>query len=87
VGDRLIDLSMGAAKELGVYRMGLAKVRIDVLETPAPIERGGRWCVQIGAFTDEDQAIKLKEKLSRKYRSAKVIEFKGPPVIGCACVL
>jgi len=78
VGDRVLDLSLGAAKELGVYRTGLANVRIEVLDAPKPLDRGGRWCVQIGAFTDPDEAARLKGKLMRKYSTAKVIQFTGP---------
>ena len=78
VGDRMLDLSMAAAKVIDVYRAGLAQVKLEVLETPAPIETGGRWCVQIGAFTDSDAARRLKSKLMRKYQTAKVIEFSGP---------
>jgi rare lipoprotein A len=78
VGDRILDLSMAAAKAIDVYRSGLAQVKLEVLETPAPIETGGRWCVQIGAFTDSDEALRLKSKLMRKYQTAKVIEFSGP---------
>jgi rare lipoprotein A len=78
VPDRVIDLSVGAAKELGVWRPGTARVRIDVYEAPKPIEQGGRWCVQIGAFTSEHEAVKLQEHLQRKYQTANVIEFTGP---------
>ena len=78
VGDRVIDLSIAAAKAVDVYRAGLAQVRLEVLESPAPIETGGRWCVQIGAFTDADEALRLKSKLMHKYQTAKVIEFSGP---------
>ena len=78
VGDRILDLSMAAAKAIDVYRSGLAKVRIELLSTPAPLDYGGRWGVQIGAFTDHDEAAKLKSRLARKYQSAKVIEFAGP---------
>ncbi|HUS19992.1 MAG TPA: septal ring lytic transglycosylase RlpA family protein [Terriglobales bacterium] len=78
IGDRVLDLSMGAAKEIGVYRSGLAKVKIEVLDSPKPLDAGGRWCVQIGAFTDSDEASKLKSKLMRKYKTAKVIQFTGP---------
>lgn len=78
IGDRIIDLSMAAAKQIDLWRAGVAKVRVDVLETPAAIETGGRWCVQVGAFTKHRDAIELKEKLLRRYSSAKVIEFPGP---------
>lgn len=78
VPDRIIDLSIGAAKEVGVWRPGTARVRVDVYETPHPIDQGGRWCVQIGAFSSEHDAVKLEEHLARKYETANVIEFTGP---------
>jgi rare lipoprotein A len=78
VPDRIVDLSIGAAKEVGVWRPGTARVRIDVYDTPHPIAQGGRWCVQIGAFSSEHEAVKLEEHLSRKYETANVIEFTGP---------
>lgn len=78
VGDRVIDLSRAAARRLSVFQKGVALVRIEVLETPAPIKEGGRWCVQIGAFSDASDAAQLKEKLSRRYRTAKVLQFTSP---------
>ncbi|MBV8113402.1 MAG: septal ring lytic transglycosylase RlpA family protein [Silvibacterium sp.] len=78
VPDRIIDLSIGAAKQVGVWRPGTARVRIDVYDTPHPIATGGRWCVQIGAFSSQHDAIKLEEHLTRKYQTANVIEFTGP---------
>ncbi|HKW76409.1 MAG TPA: septal ring lytic transglycosylase RlpA family protein [Terriglobales bacterium] len=78
VGDRILDLSRAAARKLSVYQRGTALVKIEVLETPAPIQSGGRWCVQIGAFPDHEQAAKLKEKLSRRYHTAKVLQFSSP---------
>jgi len=78
VGDRIVDLSLAAAKAIGVWRSGLARVRLDVLSAPSPINSGGRWCVQIGAFHDMDDALRLKSRLQRKYPSANVIEFTGP---------
>lgn len=77
VDGRVLDMTVASAKATGVYRMGLARVRIDVYETPKPINVGGRWCVQIGAFHDEDKALKLKSQLQRRYPGASVIEFPG----------
>jgi rare lipoprotein A len=75
---RMLDLSLAAAKAVGVWRPGLATVKLEVFQAPSPIEDGGRWCVQIGAFTDKSEALKLKEKLARRYRTAQVLEFTGP---------
>jgi rare lipoprotein A len=78
VNDRVIDLSRAAALQLSVYQHGTALVRIEVLQTPSPIQSGGRWCVQIGAFTDARDAARLKDKLSRRYHTAKVLMFPSP---------
>jgi rare lipoprotein A len=77
VDGRIVDLTVASAKATGVYRAGLVKVRLDVYQTPKPIESGGRWCVQIGAFHSEHQAMKLKADLLRHYPDASVIEFPG----------
>ena len=52
-----------SAKATGVYRAGIARVRLDVYQTPKPISTGGRWCVQIGAFKSESEAIEFKAML------------------------
>jgi rare lipoprotein A len=78
VGDRILDLSRAAARKLSVFQRGTALVRLEVLETPAPIASGGRWCVQIGAFPDHEQAARLKQKLTRRYHTAKVLQFSSP---------
>jgi rare lipoprotein A len=77
VDGRILDLTIASAKATGVYRVGTAEVRLDVYETPKPIERGGRWCVQIGAFKSERKAEKLKKDLLRRYPDSNVIEFPG----------
>jgi rare lipoprotein A len=77
VEGRIIDLTIASAKATGVYRAGLVQVRIDVYQAPKPIETGGRWCVQIGAFKSEDAALRLKQQLLRSYPGSNVIEFAG----------
>jgi rare lipoprotein A len=77
VENRNLDLTIASARAVGVYLPGTAPVRMDVYQTPKPMNVGGRWCVQIGAFSDEDEAIKLKAKLRDKYPTATVIEFPG----------
>jgi len=77
VDGRILDLSIASAKATGIYRAGMARVRIDVYIAPKPIGYGGRWCVQIGALHSERRAIKLKEQLMRRYPRSNVIEFPG----------
>lgn len=78
VAGRILDLSVGAAKAVGLWRAGTGEVRIDVYSTPKPMDEGGRWCVQIGAFQSKGAALHLQDKLEREYRAANVIEFAGP---------
>ncbi len=90
VHGRIIDLSLAAAKATGVYRAGVAKVRVEAFAPAAPVATtlagkgpvaaipGGHWCVQIGAFMNHEDAISLKNDLMRRYTTAKVIEFAGP---------
>jgi rare lipoprotein A len=77
VDGRILDLTIASAKATGIYRAGLVRVRLDVYRTPKPIDTGGRWCVQIGAFKEEHAALKLKKQLLKKYPSANVIDFPG----------
>jgi rare lipoprotein A len=78
VHDRMLDLSLASAKAIGVWRPGVARVRVEVFAAPSPLDQGGRWCVQVGAFKSEKAAEKLRDQLTRKYHSANVIEFAGP---------
>jgi rare lipoprotein A len=78
VPDRMLDLSLASAKAIGVWRPGVARVRVEVFAAPASLDTGGRWCVQIGAFKSEKEAYKLRDQLTRKYQTANVIEFTGP---------
>jgi rare lipoprotein A len=78
VEGRVIDLSLAAAKAVDVWRPGTARVRLEVLDSPAPIDKGGRWCVQIGALPDEESADELKDRLERRYHSAQVLDFVSP---------
>jgi rare lipoprotein A len=77
VDGRIIDLSMAAAKAVDLYRRGTGRVRVEAYAPPAGSDPAGKWCVQIGAFLDQADAIQLKNDLMRRYTTAKVIEFAG----------
>lgn len=78
VPNRILDLSLASAKAIGVWRPGVARVRVELFAAPSALDHGGRWCVQIGAFKSERGAYKLRDQLTRKYSTANVIEFTGP---------
>jgi rare lipoprotein A len=75
---RVIDLSLAAAKQVDVWRVGLAMVKVEVLQTPVPFDRGGRWAVQIGAFEEEEAATHVRDRIARRYRTARVQQFSSP---------
>jgi rare lipoprotein A len=72
----ILDLTKASARSIGIWP-GSGAVRVDVYETPKPMEVGGRWCVQIGPFTSERKAIRFKQKLLDEYAGSRVIEFAG----------
>jgi rare lipoprotein A len=78
VPGRVVDLSLAAAKKADVWQPGIARVRVEVLQTPTPPESVGRWAVQIGAFEQEDSAREMAGRLSQRYRTAKVLCFSSP---------
>lgn len=75
---RILDLSLAAAKKTGVWRAGVTPVRMEVLRTPSPLDSGGKWAVQIGAFDEENAANKLASHLSKRYHTAKILCFSSP---------
>ncbi|MDA8162452.1 MAG: septal ring lytic transglycosylase RlpA family protein [Desulfobacteraceae bacterium] len=87
VKDRILDLSYGAAKKLGIVGTGTAKVRVEALgeaEINAngavkfdkhPDFRKGDFYVQVGAFIDPANAQDLRRKLASQYK--KVIITHG----------
>jgi rare lipoprotein A len=75
---RIVDLSLAAAKQADVWQAGVAQVRLEVLRTPVPSEQGGRWAVQIGSFQKEHGANVMADRLTRRYKTAKVLRFSSP---------
>ena len=78
IAGRIIDLSQAAARQIDLIKRGTAQVRVEVLKTPAPIDGGGRWAVQIGGFEQERAARDLAGHLSRRYHTARVLTFDSP---------
>ena len=57
---RIIDLSYAAAIKLGIDKLGVAKVEVEVLQPPK--NESERW-LQVGAFKDKDKALALQDKV------------------------
>ncbi|HYV96252.1 MAG TPA: septal ring lytic transglycosylase RlpA family protein [Gemmatimonadaceae bacterium] len=77
VGDRIIDLSRAAAEVIGMVAAGTALVRVDVLETPVPIEsvpRTVHYALQAGSFTQRSNADDLASRLGRTASDVSVVK-------------
>jgi rare lipoprotein A len=72
--NRVIELSYGAAKELGFAEIGTARVKIEALE-PIP-ESEAVYTVHVGAFLEEESALALKERLGRKFETISIEPFE-----------
>jgi rare lipoprotein A len=77
VPGRILDLSEGAAKAIGLYRAGIGRVRVEAFAHTSA-DPPGHWCVQTGPFLKEHDALDLKQALLDRYRGARVAEFRGP---------
>ncbi len=76
VENRVIDLSLAAARELDMVTSGIAPVRLELLSGPSPLE--GHFTVQVGAFLVRENAEKLRERLQQRYQPVFVHEFDSP---------
>ncbi len=77
---RIIDLSYGAARELGMADAGLAKVEIRIVSVgggPSGPIRTSRYTVQVGAFRDRANAVELERRLVASYPDVKILTADG----------
>lgn len=79
VSGRDLDLSYGAAREIGLKSTGPVSVVLVGREDRYVREvkyasSGGPYTVQVGAFTEKENALRLKESLELKYRDVYISE-------------
>ncbi|RQD75197.1 septal ring lytic transglycosylase RlpA family protein [Desulfonatronospira sp. MSAO_Bac3] len=66
VDDRIIDLSMAAAKELDMIGPGTAPVRVKAVGSAPRDELPGTFYVQVGSFTTRENAENKKGRVQEK---------------------
>jgi peptidoglycan lytic transglycosylase len=76
---RVIDLSYAAAREIGMIGPGTARVRIDVVTRPANGASHVAYCVQVGAFSEEEKAHALRTRLASHYDDVYVSPVQARP--------
>ncbi len=80
VNGRILDLSYGAAKKLGMADAGLAKVEIRIVRVgegrSGPI-RTARYTVQVGAFRDKANAVEVKRRIEHDHPDVELLTVDG----------
>lgn len=69
----VLDLSYGAARELGFIEQGTARVKIETLKT---VSAAARYTVQAATYTEEENARMLKERLSKKFEHVFIVPLE-----------
>jgi rare lipoprotein A len=67
VKGRSIDLSYAAARSIGMIGPGTVPVRIEVLGADRMQLAAAVYTIQVGAFTDRDNALRLKGTLATHF--------------------
>lgn len=70
----VLDLSYGAAKELGFVAQGTVSVKIETLK---PVQDPGQYTVQAAIFSEAENARMLKDRLSKKFEVISIVPFES----------
>jgi rare lipoprotein A len=76
VDNRVIDLSLAAAREIESVGSGVVPVRVEVLGSGDPT--AGFFTVQVGAFRDRTNAERLRDRLSASYSPVFIQQYDSP---------
>jgi rare lipoprotein A len=77
VDNRIIDLSLAAAREVDSIGPGVVPVRVEVL-SPGIDPTSGFFTVQVGAFRDRVNAERLHDRLSASYSPIFIQQHDSP---------
>ena len=76
VENRIIDLSLAAARALDMVGVGVAPVRLELLSGENPAE--GNFSVQVGAFAVLAHAERLRSTLGTQWGPVFIQEYDSP---------
>ena len=72
--NRVLELSYGAAKELGFIAQGTARVMVEAVE---PVQGTGQFTVQAAVFAEAENARTLKDRLSKKFETTAIVPVES----------
>ncbi len=76
VAGRAIDLSLAAARRLGMVGQGTAPVQLEPILVPGETPLRVAWAVQVGAYRDAERAREARDAISA------LAPTSGPPLRG-----
>ncbi len=77
VENRIIDLSLAAAREIDSVGPGVVPVRVEIV-SPGIDPTAGFFTVQVGAFRDPANAERLRERLNASYSPIFIQQYDSP---------
>ncbi len=77
VGDRIIDLSKAAARQIELLGPGVGPVRLEVIAAPADIPSNDFYAVQVGAFSIYANAERARQQYAARFGSAQLTMKQG----------
>ncbi|HXY01698.1 MAG TPA: septal ring lytic transglycosylase RlpA family protein [Candidatus Limnocylindrales bacterium] len=78
VENRIIDLSMAAAREIEAIGPGIVPVRLEVLGGVTVDVTAGFFTLQVGAFRDRANAERLRDRLNLSYSPIFIQQYDSP---------
>lgn len=72
VEGRILDVSHAAARQIDMIGPGTARVRVEVIRVPA-VMSGALYAVQVGAFREEANAERFRERMESQYGWARLM--------------
>jgi rare lipoprotein A len=77
VEDRIIDLSLAAAREIDMVASGTARVLVEILSGSSS-SSAGTFSVQIGAFAERINAERVRNQLGPRFQPIFIQEYDSP---------
>jgi rare lipoprotein A len=77
VDGRIIDLSKAAARAIGLLGPGIGPVRLEVISAPADIPANDFYAVQVGAFSVQENAERLRARYAERFGNAQLALKQG----------
>lgn len=77
VEGRIIDLSKAAARAIGLLGPGVGAVRLEVISAPADIPSNDFYAVQVGAFSVQANAERVRAHYAERFGNAQLAVRQG----------